>query len=559
MIHHNRPPLLVMLLLSLLTLAAGFSTDTMAKNEASLSFWRAYPKPYYQKSWFVPIASATAATGVMLTYLGASGLYAAIQNGGLSLLLQTGAVGNLFYNVLSYPYFSPGISEKFTGYGYAGTTTDKGRRFLFSYPVYVSSTLGNEFTRGLWQDIEQGHRDLLDKKIGDTVLGKRLDIAKHRILVKLEKLDENRRSSAIHELPDEEEEIYVALLLILAQFPDQSSDFVRYASVFRELENTANSLPLYLAAVAEMKVAALYPEQARQHYENAARLAASAHNREPQVLELALLAGIARYHLGQEYTEELLAAIQQQYPDHYALQNTVYTGYALLGDMASSHDQALDAARYYLKTWINETGLSGTPVEKARLAAKLAHVYRRLGNVKAADENREMALDLVRNEQGVAALTREIEVLVGESRGGGIQNETTPLERIIQKYRSGMRGYGFVGADIPNEKLSNTIALYGDTMEPDERVLFLWDNSALGDARDGFIVTNRAIYSHFSIFSAAHRFPLDSLGNMTFVDGKYAEARNDSEWVLSFILGEPSEKKTTMSMLGEIVKRDRLQ
>ncbi|MEI6415079.1 MAG: hypothetical protein WCP34_12580 [Pseudomonadota bacterium] len=559
MLNKNPKTLKITLIVSLLIFATGFSAGTIAGNETPLSFWRAYPKPYYQKSWFVPMASATAATGVVLTYLGATAasVAAGIQNGGFSLLIQTGALGNLFYNVLIYPYYSPEVSEKFTGYGYAaGLASNREPRFLFSYPVYMSRYVGQDFTRLLWQELEQGNRDLLDKKIGDSVFREKLAFTQNQIVFSLDKLNESRQRSAIYELTDQEEENYVALLLMLAQFPDRSKDFVRYASVYKTSENTADSLPLYLAAVAEMKAAALNPEEAVIHFQNAARLAASAHGKEPEVLEPVLLAMIAKYYLGQEYTEDFTSAIRQYHPDHYASQNTLHTGYTLLGDMASSNGENLDAARYYLKSWINETGLSGAPVEKARLSAKLAHIYRRLGNLKAADENREMALDFIKNEQGAAALAKNIESLMGVPQGSQSPQESTALERIIQKTRPGMGSYGFVGPDIPNDKLSNTIALYGDWMEQDERVLFLWDNSPLADGRDGFIVTNRAIYSHFSMFSEIHRFPLNSLRDLTFIDGKYPEARNDSEWVLSFILGEPSEKKAAMNMLGEIVKLD---
>ncbi|CAK0754303.1 membrane hypothetical protein [Gammaproteobacteria bacterium] len=532
-----------------LSLMMVFPLASQAKNAEPINFWRTYPKHYYQKSWFLPLASLTAAGGGVVAYYGAA--TAASFYG----TLQTGALGNLLYSLFSYPFFgNAGDPNKFTGYGFQAVKAGDSPRFLFAAPLYPSTAIGQGASQSLWQKVEQGKQTLLAGQGDLKTFGNQLESIKKQVVGRLDKLDEIRHQSPILELSDENEEDYVALLLMLAQFPDRTQDFVRRAAIYKELQDNADSLPLYLAAVAELRAALLEPKQNRAHLLQAAHLADLAHKKESQVIEPLLAALIAKFSLGQPYREDFLSAVVQFNPDYYSTPNTPYTGYALLGDMASAEGRAMDGLKAYLKAWFSEIQLNGMPIEKARLQAKMAHNFRRLGHAQAANDSQKLAQELIKSDPNALLLNQELTILAGDA--GHPSREPTLTEQIIEKYKPSLRGNGFAWPDIPSEKLSHVIDQYGEQMESGERVLFLWDNSALGDARDGFMVTQQALYSHFSLFSPLYRFPLSTLKNLTFIEGSYPEARNNSEWILSFVLGEPPERKATMEMLAEIVKLD---
>jgi len=113
---------------------------------------------------------------------------------------------------------------------------------------------------------------------------------------------------------------------------------------------------------------------------------------------------------------------------------------------------------------------------------------------------------------------------------------------------------------VPRKKLANAVKSYADNMGQDEQIIFLYDDTIFGSAKEGFILTTHALYSKNS-FLAGNSAKIDEILRMTYDEGgwlrvlsiKVQTEHDDFEMHLTQV-HDSSKKNALFNVLNQTVQ-----
>lgn len=138
------------------------------------------------------------------------------------------------------------------------------------------------------------------------------------------------------------------------------------------------------------------------------------------------------------------------------------------------------------------------------------------------------------------------------SRATHQESTEVNLDAIIMKYRERLQGAGryfFFLHEIPQNKLMGALSKYAKTANQHEKVLMLVDNTALGSAKDGILLTDKKIYAQ-SIGEPPRSIDLCNIRSATFVDERSNKLFiNEMLFFANVIVDKPQ-----MAILAEMLR-----
>jgi len=422
-----------------------FPGSVFSGDSVHLRFKDVYNRPFYSKSWFVPVAvgGALAAGAVFTVYTGGTGAPAAgagvsttasaIAGGGAgSYMAGLSIVGSWFGgNAILGAAILNGISAGVLGtVSSAGVKAVGGAAFktialasgrftqivltiedgnrtevIYSYPVMLSHDIGSKETRAVLDDLKEAHKDLQKERIDEREFNSEVSTVKLMAKNKLESLSEKPWSK----MSADEKEDFTANLLILRQF--SKDEFLKFALLIQPKYTEKQSFLWYLLAIANLDTASLTSDvNERSKYIEAATMAArKAKQLEPEVLEPVMLEAIAIAVNGQLPPLRSLEKDLDNYSkNHYSTPNSESTVYSLFGDIAHSFERYEDALVYHEEAW-DESSWFLEKKEKAYLSIKLAKAYKMVGDSKDADYYYDKAKEYIDGKDNAAELLEGLE------------------------------------------------------------------------------------------------------------------------------------------------------
>lgn len=208
----------------------------------------------------------------------------------------------------------------------------------------------------------------------------------------------------------------------------------------------------------------------------------------------------------------------------YPFSVTYYTNIYMIAE--SQKETILPVARYF--------GLEGEYLEsifetdQARLKTIKA-----MPQITAADvENKITALNLLNSENPKAGASEALETLYNKSAIATdvaakidpsrfiITTDRSEAERIAEAYYKDVshlfnKDHLFITKNIPEKKLAGALRKYVKGMSSDEFPLLLLDDTAFGSAKEGCLLTNKALY--FPCNFTPVRVPLEIIINFSYI------------------------------------------
>ena len=418
------------------------STSALA-DSPDLRFEDIYNKPFYQKSWFIPVTvtvtaagvaavtTLTAGTGAPAAVAGASSVASMVAGGGAGsymagLSIIGGWVGGnaiagaailnaaaaAIGGTTALKVIAPGAAALIAASGqiasYALEASDsKGKQLIaYNIPLHISGDIGSSNTEELIEEFQEAAEDFKDKDITQQQFNEAANKLMISAGTNLSILSRRSWSG----LTPEEQEDYIANLLILAQFPTELEAFLKYASRIEAISSEQTSFVFYLKGFTEIKMAALEkdPQKVASHYKEAIKFAKIARRLEPQAIEPVMLEMIAYDGIGEyDVIVSLQNAVDEFKKNHYSTPNSKATAYTLFGDISRSHGRNDNALHFYKLAW-DETGYFNDDVQKGFLCVKLANAYHATGDTAEGRKFYEKAIDYVDDAENAPQLRAEV-------------------------------------------------------------------------------------------------------------------------------------------------------
>ena len=143
----------------------------------------------------------------------------------------------------------------------------------------------------------------------------------------------------------------------------------------------------------------------------------------------------------------------------------------------------------------------------------------------------------------------------GLAESGSPRDAAAVVRSVVEDYRRRIIDkYIFFAPNIPPKKLENVLSSYA-AAERNEQPLVLIDNTTFGNAKDGGLITDRAIYSHNSL-CAPMRMDLLDVETVEFIQKfpSFPLMVNGGEFLQTAFPEKPAMHKVA-AMLNEIVIR----
>jgi hypothetical protein len=210
---------------------------------------------------------------------------------------------------------------------------------------------------------------------------------------------------------------FLALLLLLAQYPEKIPLFIDLTAHIQAIETQKQSFLWYLKGIA-----AVYrlrdsqqqglKEQVIKDAEQVLLYAKTANRLEPKAVEPLLLQAMAYEALGQlNVFYDLKNMINKYDENHYITPNNLQNAYLFLGDIALSNQKYALALNLYHEAWTKHTNYLQSDFVRANVALRLAKANYYVENFAEAEKLLKQAKDFLRNEENAEVFLEEAQTL----------------------------------------------------------------------------------------------------------------------------------------------------